>query len=388
MLQQNFKSAFFQTLRGTLVAFAFCFNHVAAQQPGQQQKPLTSQELVRLIYQLPTQPQKRDEIVEEIRRRGIDFELTTGLRSVVATKSGNDTLLRRTLEEAARRRANPATYAPPTAAEAAHVLAEARKASLEASKSIPDFVVKQLVTRSEARGKTQNWHVRDRLTVAVSYRESAGGEQYKLLATNGVPNLSSGAERASYEQAGGSTTTGEFASLLIRIFSEEAATTFHAADTDTLKGRRTIIYDFDIKKETARNRLLYTGEGETRMTTTGLRGRIWVDRENFRVLRAEYTTTDVEPDFPIRQLDKAIEFDWVTISGRQYLLPVAANATFTSLVPVTYVGGGRGRFTQTELIQSRNEIRFRNYQRFGSEVKIIEEGDFTDEEEPPAKKPQ
>jgi hypothetical protein len=384
MLQQIFKSAFFQTLSGALIFIVLFVNYGVAQQP---QKPLTSQELVRLVYQLPAQPQKRDEIVEEIRRRGIDFELTTGLRGIVATKSGNDVLLRRTLEEAARRRANPTSYAPPSAAEAAQVLANARKASLESVKSIPDFVVKQLVTRSEARGKTQNWRVRDRLTVAVTYRESAGGEQYKLLATNGLPNASSGAERGSYEQAGGSTTTGEFATLLLRIFSEEMATAFNAVDTDTLRNRRTIIYEFDIKKDVAGNRLLYGGVGGSRMTTTGLRGRIWVDRENFRVLRAEYATTDVEPDFPIRQLDKAIEYDWVTISEKQFLLPVAATATFTTAVPVNYIEpGGRGKYTQIEIVQSRNEIRFRNYQRFGSEVKIIEEDDdFV--EEPPAKKP-
>jgi hypothetical protein len=370
---------------GVSLCIVLCAAQVASQTTTQQ-KPLTSQELVRLVYQLPTQPQRRDEIIEEIRRRGIDFELTTGIRSVVATKSGNDALLRRTLEEAARRRSNPSSYTPPSATEAAELLANARKVSLEAAKSIPDFVVKQLVTRSEARGKTQNWQVRDRLTVAVSYRESAGGEQYKLLAVNGLLNESSGAERGSYEQAGGSTTTGEFASLLIRIFSEEAATSFEAADTDTLRGRRTIIYNFDIKKDVARNRLLFGGDGGTRVTTTGLRGRIWIDRENFRVLRAEYTTTDIEPDFPIRQLDKSIDFDWVTISDKPYLLPVAAAATFTSVVPVTYIErGGRGKFTQLETLQSRNEIRFRNYQRFGSEVKIIDEGDF--EEEPPAKKP-
>ena len=355
----------------------------AARAAAQTEKPLTSQELVRLVYQLPSQPQKRDAVVEEIRRRGIGFELTAGIRSVVATKSGNDALLRRTLEEAARRRTNPAGYAPPSVAESAEVLANARRISLEAAKGIPDFVVKQLVTRSEARGQTQNWQVRDRLTVAVSYRESTG-EQYKLLAVNGLPNPSSGAERGSYEQAGGSTTTGEFASLLIRIFSDETATLFEAAASDTLRGRRTIIYNFDIKKDLARNRLLYGGDGETRTTTTGLRGRIWIDRETFRVLRAEYTTTDVEPDFPIRQLDKTIDFDWVAISDRQYLLPTSAAATFTTVVPVRYIErGGRGKFTQMETVQSRNEIRFRNYQRFGSEVKIIEEGDF--EEEPPKK---
>src|SRR4051812_32365243 len=80
--------------------------------------PLTSQELVRLVYELPKHPERRDEIVEEIRKRGIGFPLTDGLRGVVATKSGNDVLLRRTLEEAERRRLNPTASAPPSAAEA------------------------------------------------------------------------------------------------------------------------------------------------------------------------------------------------------------------------------------------------------------------------------
>ena len=353
----------------------------------QQQKPLTSQEFVRLLYQLPGQPAKRDELVEEIRRRGIGFELTSGMRGLVATKSGSDPVLRRTLEEAARRRANPNASQPPSAAEAAQVLESARKATLEAAKGIPDFVVKQLITRSEAREQTRNWHVRDRLTVAVSYRESAGGEQYKLLAVNGLPDATSGVERRSYEQAGGSTTTGEFASLLIKLFAPESETDFQAVDTDVLRGRRTVVYDFAVKKDKALNKLLYGRGEEVRTTVTGLRGRVWIDRELSRVLRAEYTTTEVEPDFPIRQLDKAIDFDWVTINERKYLLPVAAEAVFTTTVPVTYYDPRRqAKVTEMQTFQTRNQIRFRNYQKFGAEVKIIEEGDFTDEEEP-AKKP-
>ena len=55
-----------------------------------------------LVYQLPSHPEKRDEVIDEIRKRGIGFPLTDGMRSVVASKSGNDSLLRRTLEEAER----------------------------------------------------------------------------------------------------------------------------------------------------------------------------------------------------------------------------------------------------------------------------------------------
>src|SRR2546423_7121972 len=115
-----------------------------AQQPD---APLTSQELVKLVYQLPKHPEKRDEVVEEIRRRGIGFELTDGLRGVVATKSGNDALLRRTLEEAERRRENPNADARPPAPEADQLLERARQTTLAAAGAMPDFVVKQLVTR-------------------------------------------------------------------------------------------------------------------------------------------------------------------------------------------------------------------------------------------------
>ena len=76
-----------------------------------QTSPLTSREVVALVYQLPKHPQLRDEIVEEIRNRGIGFPLTDGMRSLVATKSGSDALLRRTLEEAERRRVNPTASA-------------------------------------------------------------------------------------------------------------------------------------------------------------------------------------------------------------------------------------------------------------------------------------
>src|SRR5262245_38321835 len=70
--------------------------------------PLTNQEYVSMLYQLPRHPEERDRIVDEIRKRGIAFTVTPGLLSLTATKSGNDPVLRRTLEEANRRRENPA----------------------------------------------------------------------------------------------------------------------------------------------------------------------------------------------------------------------------------------------------------------------------------------
>lgn len=332
--------------------------------------PLTSQELVRLVYQLPKHPEKRDEIIEEIRKRGINFTLTSGLRSLVASKSGNDVLLRRTLEEAERRSLNPIVSRPPSEAEATDLLNKTRVVTLAASEAMPDFIVKQQITRSRAFSNTNNWVTLDRLTIAVSYRASAG-EEYKLLAINGLPPGTEVKEGGSYEKVGGTSSTGEYVSMMAALFSDATRAVFKAVDTDTLRGRRAIVYEFEVKQQYSKLSIKALGAGD-RAVVTGYRGRIWVDRESNRVLRLENMSTDIPVDFPITAASSLIDYDWVTINERQYLLPSYAEIKLTA--------GLDGRS-----IQTRNQIRFRNYQKYGAEVKIIE--DIEDFEEELEKKP-
>ena len=147
-----------------------------------QASPLTSREVVTLVYQLPKHPELRDEIVAEIRKRGIGFPLTDGMRSLVASKSGSDALLRRTLEEAERRRVNPTASALPPDAEANALLDRTRAATLGAAAAMPDFIVKQLIKRSRAYGTTSNWIPQDNLTIAVGFRANAGEDYIYLRA--------------------------------------------------------------------------------------------------------------------------------------------------------------------------------------------------------------
>lgn len=345
---------------------------VAAQ--AQQQAPLTNAEFVRLVQQLPRQPGLKAELIEAVRQRGIGFPLTSGLRSLVATKSGNDVDLRRALEEAERRRLNPEASAPPSEAEAAETLSKAREAALGAAEQMPDFVVKQLVTRSQAMGTTRNWVTADRLVVAVSFREEEG-EKYRLLALNGVPSSSAAdaRESGSYEQAGGSTSTGEFVSVLAQLFREDSQTDFKAVGTDTVDGRRTLVYEYEVKRAHSKQTIMASG---AERITTGHRGRLWIDRENWRVLRLESDASaeDIPAAYPVRAARRTVEYGWVSINEQPYLLPSR------SVVELTIQQGG-GR-----LYQTRNDIRFRNYQKYGTEIKVIEE-DIVDEPPPEEKKP-
>lgn len=349
------------------ILFGVCLSSARAQSNN---APLTSQELVRLVYQLPAHPEKRDEIVEEIRRRGIGFTLTDGLRSLVATKSGNDAVLRRTLEEAARRRLNPAASVLPSEAEGLELLAKAKTATMAAAQAMPDFIVQQRIARYVAYAGTNNWIPTDRLTVAVSYRANKG-EAYKLLAVNGMPAGTEAKEESnSYEQAGGTSSTGEYVSILAELFSDESRASFKMVDTDLLRGRRTLVYEFEVQKPYSRQTI--KAKGDERVVITGYRGRIWIDRETFRALRLEDISIDIPGDFPVTAASSLIDYDWVTINERQYLLPSRAEIILTVRPTGPPARGGPQKF------QTRNVILFRGYQKFGTEVKIIEEGDEKD----------
>lgn len=330
--------------------------------------PLTSQELVRLVYQLPRHPEQRDEIVDAIRKRGIGFPLTDGMRSLVATKSGSDAILRRTLEEAERRRANPKSETLPSETEANNLLALTKTITLGAAGAMPDFIVRQLVKRSVAYGNTANWLPQDTLTIAVSYHQPAG-EEYKLLTVNGMPpsrEAKAGSEYGDY--VGGASSTGEYVTGLANLFKDEAHATFKMVDTDVLRGQRTIVYEYEVQLPYSS---LTLRAGKSATATVGSRGRVWIDREQNRVLRFEQIATEIPADFPIRAASATIDYDWVKINERPYLLPSHADILITSLY-------------NRQLEQSRNDIRFRGYQKFGAELKIIDEVD----EEPPQEKPE
>lgn len=342
----------------------------------QQGPPLTNQEFVSLLYQLPRHPDEREKLIEEVRKRGIGFPLTEGLRSLIATKSGNDSDLRHALEEADRRRANPTAVSPlPPAIEATELLERTRKATLGASNTMPDYLVRQQITRSYAQGNTRNWIVYDRLSLAVSFREGQG-EQYKLLSVNGMPPGEDEGEGSTYaRKLSGSTSTGEFVTILSELFLPQTRTEFTAVDTDQIRGRATVIFEYVVKRDFSHHILGWAdqpGAAEIHVLV-GYRGRIWVDRETNRVLRLEDISTEIPAGFPITAASSVIDYDWVTINEQAHLLPSRAIAELTTVV---------GQRKQ----QTRNDILFRGYRKFGTEVKItdIDEKDFPpDQPEPP-----
>lgn len=332
-----------------------------------QQKPVTQTEYVKMLYALQKNPGGSTAIVDTLRRRGIDFPLTDGLRGLTRSKSSNNEELKRTIEEADRRRQNPDTAKLPTAGDAAAALEKTRENTLALLADMPDFVVKQLITRSEAYAGTGNWRPYDNLIIAVSY-STEKGELYKVLSKNGAPVTSE--TRNNYNGLDGATSGGEFVEDLKKIFKPESKTEFEMITTDVLRNRKSIVFQYQIELVNNKEGGVGLKGANYQSSPAGEKGRIWIDRDDFRVLRIEYQLTDIAPTFPVKAVTKIIDYDQVEISGEKYLLPILSD--FRGIVE-----------NSNKRFESRNVIRFKNYQKYGTEVTVVEE----DSTPPPEEKP-
>lgn len=332
--------------------------------------PVTITEYRKMLYDLAKSPASKSDIVEALRKRGIDFVLNDGIRSLTRTKSANDDELKRALEEADRRRQNPAGAQLPSAKEATALIELARTKTLEAVGDMPDFVVKQQIQRSAAYAGTGNFRNLDRLVVAVSYRTS-GEENYRVLSVNGaIQNASE--SKGSYQEVGGTSSTGEFVTMLATIFKPESEGRFAAVDADVIRGRRTLIFEFAVDRDRAKQVITSAGITTSESTVTGMKGRIWIDRESGRVLRVESEATELPPGFPVRTAKRMIDYDWVTIVDEKYLLPSLSDVRLTAR-------------EGDKVYESRNLIKFKDYQKYGTDVKILDDDVNPTPEATPAK---
>lgn len=330
-----------------------------------QEKPMTQAEYVKMLYALQKDPGGKADIIEALRKRGIGFVLTDGLRSLTRSKGANDDELKRALEEADRRRLDPVGTKLPSTTEVNGILEKTRANTQNAVEEMPDFVVKQVITRSEAFAGTGNWRAYDNLVIGVSY-SSEKGEQYRVLAKNGVP-VTDSVTANSYSGLDGATSGGEFVEDLQKIFKPESKTKFNLLTTDVIRGRRTVVYEYQIAIENNKD----GGVGlkpSAGYSPAGEKGKMWIDRDSFRVLRIEYVLTDIEPSFAVKAVSKSIDYDMIEIAGEKYLLPMISDFRGT-------VESSGKRF------ESRNVIRFKNYQKYGTDVKILDD-DIKTESEP------
>jgi hypothetical protein len=225
------------------------------------------------------------------------------------------------------------------------VINGARDAAFEFTDTLPNYVVKQFTTRYQtdtAHGNRTSWQALDVVTADVVMEN--GKESYKNLLINGK------APRDAIEKTG-SWSTGEFATVLQGILAPQTDADFHNKRTTTIVNRPAYRYDYSVEQP----RSMWHVYADSANYVPGYTGSIWIDKENFRVLRIEMSAVNMPKSFALDAVESAVDYDYVLIGDKKYLLPVHSEAL--SCV--------RGTAECT-----RNVIEFRNYKKFTADTSI------------------
>jgi hypothetical protein len=348
-----------------LCALVLVGGFVGASARVQEPRPFTKNEILSLIKQAETgtggvsqgdiavQVQRRgvdfavdDPVLDEFRRAGARPFLLNAIKHALAESDRNNMDRRDSGQEdpdspEAKRRADLEALAK------LPIIEQARYYALDFARDLPNFVVNQVVTRYAEHSASRNWQLQDKLEIELTYLTDKG-EQFKILTIDGKPTTT------TYDSLAGSTSTGEFGSILAALFLPRSNADFRETKRDNLHGRDTVVYEFKVKRVDSTSKITDKGSGKS--VIAGYSGSVWIDVETKRVLRIEEASDDIPEGFPITLSENSVDYDWVTISGERYLLPVHAELLL-----------GRA----ADKLYTKNSIEFRNYHKFEGDVKMI-----------------
>jgi len=219
------------------------------------------------------------------------------------------------------------------------------------SSSLPDFICTEMIHRYEDLGGTGKWKLKDVLKVKLTYFEKR--EDYQLVAINNHPT----ARDYDFESVGGAVSEGEFGTDLVNIFLPESQTRIRWDHWTHLRRHAAHVFFYRIATANSRARIEFGYKGSRiESAIAGEHGFFYVDRESNQVLRIN-RTNDLPASFPVRKATMLLDYDFVTVGGRQFLLPLRADMRMA-----------------TDYILTRNQIEFTDYRKFEGESKITFEG--------------
>lgn len=222
-------------------------------------------------------------------------------------------------------------------------IAEARAAAERFTKELPDFVVQQATTRYASSAVPARWRAVDTISAEVA---SVGGEEtYRNVLLNGRPT-------EQPPEKTGSWSTGEFVTTLQNLFSSRAAASFLPAGREEVLGRQASRYNFTVRQSNSHWELV-AQDGQS--AAPAYSGTVWIDNESHRVLRIEQRTDAFPSGFPLSRGESTLQYAFLDIDGKSYLLPVRSETLVCAADGVSC---------------TRNEITFQNYRKFSSDSTI------------------
>jgi hypothetical protein len=231
----------------------------------------------------------------------------------------------------------------PSPAEQKQIVDEVRENSLNYTRSLPDYLCRQLTKRRIDPTGDGNWRDTDVILEQLSFFDQK--ENYKVV----MVNSSMVTNNMQHDQLGGATSSGEFGSILRAIFTPDSQTELQWERWTGLRGRWQHVFAFHTGQP------IYTiRHGDSKRTIVArVHGHVFVDRDTKMVTRIHLECEGIPADFPIRSVTLDQDYDFADIGGQQFMLPLHSD-----------VRSSEGRY------RSWNQVTYSQYRKFGADASI------------------
>jgi hypothetical protein len=209
----------------------------------------------------------------------------------------------------------------PSSVEQGKILDEVREYVMNYDSGLPDFICLEVETRRAAAkpgtlrggraGSDPSFQTQDVITSKLTYFKH---KEEKTPILNGSKPINT-----SYDNLGGSTSTGDFAIMLRTVFEPGTQARFEWSRWTTLRRRLTMVFSFHVSQE--RSQWSIEDRDVKRRIIPAYSGEIFVDNENRTVTRLVQKAEDIPVDFPIRRAESLLDYDYADVGGFKFLLP-------------------------------------------------------------------
>jgi hypothetical protein len=231
---------------------------------------------------------------------------------------------------------------PPPPEEQHRIIEEARDYALNYAERLPDFICTQVTRRYADPSGLEFWRKLDTVTAKVTYFEQK--EDYKVILLDNRP------VDLTIDEIRGSTSTGEFGTMLREVFEPKTEARFAWERWGKLRGKITHVYSYRVRRSKSEWAISYERK---QSIVPAYRGLVYIDRDTLMVIRVTLQAEDIPTSFPVQEAGTVLDYDYVEISGREFVLPLKFEMRMRT-----------GRYL------AKNEVEFRLYRKFGVETAI------------------
>jgi hypothetical protein len=193
------------------------------------------------------------------------------------------------------------------------------------------------------QSKSSGWEALDVVTAKVVYED--GKEKYQEITVGGKRT------NKNMMELGGSTSTGEFASILMSLFEGQRAQFRFSESTSLTGGVAAAVYNFKVPLHHSDWTIRVGGQA----LMPAYNGSVWVEKASPKVRRIEMQAVNVPKDFPDDAVESTVDYDQVRLGENMFLVPIHAEVLSCQ----------RGT-----TICTKNAIDFRDYHKYSGESTV------------------